>query len=69
MRALFRAQVTVPAALDENASYRIRVIGGSGGVKDLAGNPMDSTWTQPSPFETENLPPGVVSNARRTDVK
>lgn len=61
--------ITPASPLDENAGYRIRVIGGSGGVKDLAGNAMDSTWTQPSPFETENLPPGMVSNVRRTDVK
>ena len=63
------ATITPASPLDENSEYRIRVIGGSGGVKDLAGNAMASTWTQPSPFETENLPPGAVSNARRSDVK
>ncbi len=57
------------ASLDERKTYRIRVIGGAGGVKDLAGNAMASTWTQPTGFTTENLPPATVQNTRRTDVR
>ncbi len=59
----------VPAAdLDERTRYRIRVVGGEAGVKDRQGNPMDSTWTQPTGFTTENLPPGTVPGLRRDDV-
>lgn len=63
------ATITPASALAELATYRIRVIGGDSGVKDEAGNPMDSTWTQPNGFTTENLPPSVVQNNRRTDVR
>lgn len=60
----------VPAAsLDERSTYKIRVRGGSTGVKDEAGNARSSDWTQPTGFETENLPPGAVTNLRRTDVR
>ena len=61
--------ITPAADLDELSTYVIRVRGGDGGVKDEAGNPMPEDWSQPNGFETENLPPGVVSNLRRTDVE
>ena len=60
--------ITPAHDLAERTRYRIRVIGGEGGVKDEQGNPMDSTWTQPTGFTTENLPPGAVSGLRRDDV-
>lgn len=63
------ATITPAVALAENSTYRIRVVGGSSGVKDLAGNPMDQTFTQTPGFTTENLPPSTVTNLRRTDVK
>jgi hypothetical protein len=63
------ATITPAAELDELSTYKIRVRGGAGGVTDEAGNPMADDWVQPSGFETENLPPGVVSNLRRTDVQ
>ena len=59
----------VPAAdLAERTFYKIRVVGGSGGVADAAGNTLDSTYEQASGFKTENLPPGRVNNHRRSDV-
>ncbi len=60
--------ITPAHRLAERTRYRIRVIGGESGVRDREGNPMDSTWTQPSGFTTENLPPGTVSGLRRNDV-
>lgn len=63
------ATIEPAAALGELARYRIHVVGGSAGVKDLAGNGMDSTWEQPNGFETENLPPGDVTNNHRTDTR
>jgi hypothetical protein len=60
--------ITPAAELDELAIYKIKVVGGSGGVTDEQGNPMSEDWVQPNGFETENLPPGTVSNLRRTDV-
>ncbi len=63
------ATITPAADLAETSTYRVRVIGGAGGVLDLAGNPMDQTWTQSPGFTTENLPPSPVSGLRRTDVK
>lgn len=55
--------------LAQTSNYRIRVIGQDGGVKDLAGNPLAATFTQPNGFTTENLPPSQVSNVRRSDVR
>ncbi len=60
--------ITPARSLAERTRYRVRVIGGANGVKDRDGNPMDSTWTQPTGFTTENLPPGNVSGLRRSDV-
>lgn len=43
----------VPASdLIAGATYRIRVVGGAGGVLDLAGHPMASTYTQSPGFTT-----------------
>lgn len=63
------ATITPSVALNENATYRIRVIGGSSGAKDKAGNPLSSTYTQGTGFRTENLPPKAPTNSRRSDVK
>ncbi len=55
-----------PAAnLDETATYRIRV----SGVTDQAGNAVSPAYQQPNGFTVENLPPGDVTGARRTDVR
>ncbi len=63
------ATITPAAALNERSTYRIRVIGGSSGAKDKAGNPLSSTYTQGTGFTTENLPPKAPTNSRRSDVK
>ncbi len=63
------ATITPAASLKERATYKIRVIGGSAGAKDEAGNALASTFTQTSGFTTENLPPGSVQNNHRTDVQ
>jgi hypothetical protein len=61
--------VTPAAELAENATYRLRVLGGPAGVADEAGNRMDATFEQAAGFTTENLPPPAVTNLRRTDVR
>ncbi|MBD3867332.1 MAG: Ig-like domain-containing protein [Acidobacteria bacterium] len=64
--------VTIIPAQDLNygTTYRIRVIGGSGGVLTTEGEPMDSTWVQSSGFTTEaNASPSTVANVERTDTK
>jgi hypothetical protein len=61
--------ITPASPLAENATYKIRVLGGSGGVQDLAGNPMDQDYEHTQGFEVENLPPGQVTGLRRDDVK
>lgn len=63
------ATITPAANLGELASYKTQVVGGSAGVKDKAGNPLASTYNQPTGFTTENLPPGTVGNLRRTDTR
>ncbi len=64
-----RVTITLAAPLGENAVYRIQVLAGSSGVKDVAGNPMDTTYLQGSGFTIENLPPSTVQNTHRTDVR
>lgn len=64
-----QATITPAASLNSKATYKIQVIGGSSGVKDDAGNPLASTYTQTNGFTTENLAPSNVGNHRRTDVK
>lgn len=44
--------------LDAGETYRIWVRGGSSGVKDLAGNPLASNWTQTPGFTTLEPEPG-----------
>lgn len=63
------ATITPAAALAENAVYRIQVVGGSAGAKDLAGNPLASNYDQSPGFTCENLPPSAPANLRRTDVR
>ena len=52
------ATLTPQAALGYGATYTVTVKGGSGGVKDLAGNPLaaDSTWS----FSVEASPPPIL---------
>ena len=65
-----RVATIVPAAtLGEPQNYRIRVIGGSSGVTDVAGNRMASTYTQSNGFTIANQPPGTVGNVRREDTR
>jgi hypothetical protein len=63
------ATITPAASLGERSTYRIRVIGGSSGAKDKAGNALASTWTQGTGFTTENLPPQAPTNNRRSDTR
>ena len=51
------ATLTPTSALPAQADFTATVLGGAGGAKDLAGNPLatDSTWT----FRTIGLPPDV----------
>jgi hypothetical protein len=55
-------------ALAEGAVYRVQVIGGPSGVKDVSGIPMVSTFTQPTGFRIAGLPPPDVPNLHRTDL-
>ncbi|GEM_PF-2008538 len=55
-----RVTLRPASALIAGATYRIRVLGGANGVKDLAGNPLASTYTQGTGFtvrEDENPDP------------
>ena len=63
------ATITPAASLKERATYRTRVVGGSSGAKDRAGNALASTFTQATGFTTENLPPKAPTNNRRSDTK
>jgi PKD repeat protein len=65
-----RVATIVPAAtLGESQTYRIQAVGGSGGVTDVAGNPMASTYTQTNGFTIANQPPGTVGNVQRDDTR
>jgi hypothetical protein len=61
------ALVTIRPAqeLEEGASYRVSVLGGPGGVRDLAGNAMSSNWSQSPAFKTQEPddPPGEPGQA------
>jgi hypothetical protein len=63
------ATIVAAANLDELAFYRVEVLGGGAGVKDLAGNPMSQDHRQDPTFQTENQPPGSVLDLRRVDLK
>ena len=63
------ATITPAASLRERATYRIRVVGGSSGAKDRAGNALATTFTQATGFTTENLPPKAPTNNRRSDTR
>jgi PKD repeat protein len=68
------AEVTVVPAdpLEYGTAYRIRVLGGAGGVEDLSGNPMESTYMHVSGFTVEpapDMPPGRVKNLKRKNKK
>ena len=63
------ATITPAASLKERTNYKIRVVGGSSGAKDRAGNPLASTFTQTTGFTTENLPPKAPTNNRRSDTR
>jgi hypothetical protein len=57
----------VPAApLTPGATYRLRVIGGASGVKDVSGTAMVATFTQATGFTLKSAP-GKVTNLRRKD--
>ena len=55
------ATITPAAALANNKVYRIQVIGGASGVKDLEGAPLASDYIQTPGFTTvsDNTAPGV----------
>jgi hypothetical protein len=63
------ATITPAADLTQGATYRIQVVGGASGAKDLAGNPLASTWTQPTGFTTaaDSTPPSI-SNVQAVNV-
>lgn len=46
------ATVTPAAALGQNRLYRIQAVGGASGVKDLAGNALQTTYTHGTGFRT-----------------
>jgi len=57
----------VPASpLTQGATYRLRILGGASGVKDLASTSMTATFTQATGF-TIKSPPGQVTGLRRKD--
>jgi len=68
-----RTATVVPAQpLAESATYRVRVVGGPSGVRDVAGNPLASDWQQTTGFTTRdpvNQSPAVVENVHRTDAR
>ena len=62
--------ITPAQNLAYGTTYRIRVIGGGGGVLTTEGEAMDSSWVQSSGFTTEaNASPSTVENVERTDTK
>ena len=62
--------ITPNQILDYGTTYRIRIIGGAGGVLTTAGEPMAATWLQSTGFTTEaNASPSTVENVERTDTK
>jgi methionine-rich copper-binding protein CopC len=63
------ATITPAANLKERANYKVRVVGGSSGAKDRAGNALATTFTQATGFTTENLPPKAPTNNRRSDTR
>jgi hypothetical protein len=46
------ATITPAAVLDSGLAFRIQAVGGTGGVQDLAGHPLATTYTQATGFET-----------------
>ena len=46
------ATLTPAGDLDQGGTYRVEVLGGSAGVLDLAGHPMDATYAQSAGFQT-----------------
>jgi hypothetical protein len=59
----------VPAAnLGDGATYRIEVLGGASGVRDLADHPMDSTFVQATGFETADPSAPQISSIQATSV-
>jgi hypothetical protein len=56
----------IPAApLAVGTTYRVRVIGGANGVKDLASTAMASTFTQATGFTIKNAPAQVTGLKRK----
>ncbi|MFQ5718600.1 MAG: Ig-like domain-containing protein [Acidobacteriota bacterium] len=57
------------AALSQGATYRLRALGGTGGVRDLAGHPLAGTFTQATGFTTAtDTTPPVVSSVANSGV-
>ncbi len=64
------ATLTPAKDLSWNSRYKIRAVGGSSGVLDLDGTPMDADSVQPDGFLTEsNGRPARVQNLRRKGKK
>jgi hypothetical protein len=63
------ATITPASNLATGQTYRIQVVGGASGVKDLAGNAMASDWTQATGFETaQDTTAPVISNVASGNV-
>ena len=63
------ATIVPGADLGEGRTYRIRVVGGATGVLDLAGHPMDTTFTQATGFRTAGATaPPVISGVDTSEV-
>lgn len=59
--------ITPAAALAENATYRIKVVGGASGVKDSTGLALAADYVQTTGFKVVNKAPSVVGGFRRND--
>lgn len=59
--------ITPAAALAENATYRIKVVGGASGVKDSTGLALAADYVQTTGFKVVNKAPSVVGSFRRSD--
>ena len=59
--ATFKATLTPSAALTAGTTYVARVKGGTGGIKDVAGNVLaaDVTWTFTTAAAADTTPPTV----------
>jgi hypothetical protein len=68
LRGKRKAIVTPLDILEGGGTYKIKVIGGEGGIKDLAGHPMVTDFIQETGFTIIDTEPPVISNVNATKV-